>query len=273
MADPGKRTVDDHWQYQRDMKNLMAEAVAPVMSKALQAHEDTREMGDILASWDFMDRPDLAAPAIFQATYTNFARLVFEDELGPETVMTLLNNWYFWEERLERMVRKGSSHWFDDQQTSDRIEAMDDLFHKAGQMTLSQLTSVLGKDPKDWKWGKIHTLELVSPLRRKGPGKSLLGSGPMPMGGSGETLYRGLYDLDAPFGVTHSASLRMVADLSQDETVLAVLPGGVTGRLFSPHQKDQVASFMSGDKLYWWFSDRAIDAHTCSTLLLKAPGH
>lgn len=273
MADPGKRTVDDHWQHQRDVKNLMAEAVAPIMAKALQGHADTRKLGDILARWNFMDQPDLAAPTIFQATYIHFARLVFEDELGPETVMTLLNNWYFWEERLERMVLKGSSLWFDDQQTSDKVETLDDLFHKAGQMAHSQLTPVLGKDPEDWQWGKIHTLELVSPLRRKGPGKGLLGSGPMAMGGSGETLNRGWYDLDAPFGVTLSASLRMVADLSQDEKVAAVLPGGVTGRQFSPHQKDQVTAFMNGDKLYWWFSDRAIDAHTRSTLHLKPAGH
>jgi len=269
MADPGKRTVDDHWQYQRDVKNLMARAVAPIMAKGLQAHEDTQEMGDILAQWNFMDPPGPAAPTIFQATYINFARRVFEDELGPETVMTLLNNWYFWEERFERMVRKGSSHWFDDQRTSEKIETIDDLLHKAGQMTRSQLTPVLGKDPEKWQWGKIHTLELVSPLRRKGIGKGLLGSGPMPMAGSGDTLCRGWYDLVDPFAVTHSASLRMVADLSQDETVTAVLPGGVTGRQFSPHQQDQVASFMNGDKLYWWFSDSAIDSHTCSTLLLK----
>jgi penicillin G amidase len=270
MADPGKRTVDDHWQYQRDVKNLMAQAVAPIMAKGLQAHEDTREMGDILARWNFMDQPDLAAPTIFQATYINFARRVFEDELGPETVLTLLNNWYFWEERLERMVLEGSSHWFDDQRTSDRVETAGDLFHTAGQMTRSQLTPELGKDPEDWLWGRIHTLELVSPLRRKGLGKGLLGSGPMAAGGSGETLNRGWYDMEAPFGVTHSASLRMVADLSQDEKVAAVLPGGVTGRQFTPHQKDQVGAFMNGDKLYWWFSDAAIDDHTCSTLYLKS---
>ena len=272
MKAPGKRTVGDHWQYQRDAKNLMAEAVAPMMAKALQAHADTREMGDILARWNYMDLPDLAAPAIFQATYIHFARLVFEDELGPDTTLTLLKNWYFWEERLERMVRKGSSDWFDDHGTSDRVETMDDLFHRAGQMTLAQLTPILGKDPKEWKWGKIHTLELVSPLRRKGTGRQLLGTGPMAMGGSGETLYRGWYDLDNPFGVTHTASLRMVADLSQDEKVAAVLPGGVTGRQFSPHQQDQVEAFMNGDKLYWWFSDPAIDAHTRSTLVLQPAG-
>ena len=91
----------------------------------------------------------------------------------------------------------------------------------------------------------------------------------MPMGGSAETLYRGIYGPNDPFSVTVSASLRMVADMADDEKVAAVLPGGVTGRLFSPHQKDQIPSFMDGSKMYWWLSDKAISKHTEHTLLLN----
>ncbi|NQU13952.1 MAG: penicillin acylase family protein [Desulfobacteraceae bacterium] len=91
----------------------------------------------------------------------------------------------------------------------------------------------------------------------------------MPMGGSGETLYRGWYGLGKPFSVTNCASLRMVADLADKDKIAAVLPGGVTGRLFSPHQKDQVEAFMDGSKSYWWFSDKAIEDHTKDILVLK----
>ena len=88
MKSPGPKTVDNHWQYQRDVKNLMAAKIAPVMAKALLAHEDTKEMGKILSNWNFMDEPDLAAPTIFQATYINFARLVFERN-GSSLLLTL----------------------------------------------------------------------------------------------------------------------------------------------------------------------------------------
>jgi penicillin amidase len=65
--------------------------------------------------------------------------------------------------------------------------------------------------------------------------------------------------------------MRMVADLSDPDKVLAVLPGGVTGRQFDPHTTDQVESYMNGNKVYWWFSDKAIEEHTKHTLTLK-PG-
>jgi penicillin amidase len=63
----------------------------------------------------------------------------------------------------------------------------------------------------------------------------------------------------------------MVVDMDDPDKILAVLPGGVAGRQFDPHTTDQVEPFMNGDKLYWWFSDRAIKEHTRHTLTLK-PG-
>ncbi len=270
MAAPGPKPVDAHWQYQRDAKNLMAEKIAPIMAAALSADKETQEMGRILSAWNFVDDPNLAGPTIFQSVYLNFAKLVFEDELGPEATMTMLKNWYFWEERLERMVLDGSSAWFDDKRTQDLTESRDDLFRRAALKAKAWLEERLGDDdPQIWLWGKVHTLELVSPIRRSGPGKELLGSGPMAMGGSGETLYRGWYAFENPFEVTHSASLRMVVDLSDPDKVAAVLPAGVVGRLFSRHQMDQTQAFMDGTKLYWYFSDQAIAEHTRDTLALK----
>jgi len=88
--------------------------------------------------------------------------------------------------------------------------------------------------------------------------------------GSSETLLRNDYDFNKPFDVTVSDSMRMVSDLGDPEKVLAVLPGGVSGRLFHPHTKDQLKPFISGEKVFWWFSDKAIQAHTRTTLVLNS---
>ena len=167
------------------------------------------------------------------------------------------------------MTMAGDSAWFDDIRTQGKTESRDDLLRRAGLTALAEISQRLGPDPAAWRWGALHTLELVSPLRRKGFGKELLGTGPMPMGGSAETIYRSRYSQKKPFDVTISAALRMVVDMSDSEKIMAVLPGGVVGRQFSPHQADQVPAFMNGDILYWWFSDKAIDENTKHRLVLK----
>jgi len=269
MDAPGKKSVDDHWKFQRDAVNLMAAKIAPLIAQALSAHEDTKKMGAILDAWDFIDDAKKAAPTIFQSIYREFALLVYSDKLGEKLAETMLDNWYFWEERLQKMVLEGESSWFDRENTIDIKETRDDLFHQAAINAAEKISPVLGDDPDKWLWGKVHLHDFLSPIRRSGAGKNWLGGGSHPAHGSGETLCRGIYDFNKPFNITVSASLRMVADLADPDKVAAVLPGGVAGRQFDPHTTDQVESFMNGNKVYWWFSDKAINEHTENTLTLK----
>ncbi len=266
---PGLKTADDHWQYQRDTLNLMAKKIAPIMATALGRSDDTAALSRILSQWDYHDAVDQVAPTIFQTVYRNFALLTFKDELGENLARTMLDNWYFWQERLMKMVIENDAAWFDDITTKSIRETRDDTFLEAARDATDWLKSEIGNDPDRWVWGKLHSIEHVSPIRRQGFGKGLVGSGKISVGGSSETLLRNYYSFSNPFDVIVSDSMRMVADLSDTEKVLGVLPGGVTGRLFHPHTKDQIEPFISGEKVYWWFSDEAIKAHAKSTLVLN----
>jgi penicillin amidase len=268
MASREKTNVDDHWRFQRDIKNLMAERIAPIMAKALLSLKETEVLGNILSRWDFIDDKDKIAPAVFQTVYRSFAYLTFQDELGDDIAKTMLDNWYFWENRLEVMVLSGSSEWFDDSTTADR-ETMNDMFQRAALEVLKELSSRYGSDPESWRWGEMHQLEFVSPVMRRGLLKGLFGGGSHPMSGSAETLYRAYYKFNEPYNAAVTASLRMVVDLADNEKVLAVLPGGVCDRLFDDHNTDQIEPFMNGDRLYWWFSDDMIRAHAKYSCTLK----
>ncbi|RJX28689.1 MAG: penicillin acylase family protein [Desulfarculus sp.] len=270
LSAPGAKTTADHWRFQRDELNLMARQLAPVLAQALLAEPGTRRLGRLLAAWDHRDRADAAAPLIFQAVYNRFALLVFRDDLGEDLARLMLDNYYFWKERLARQVLAGQWSWFDDATTPAR-ETRDQLIVRAGREVLAELGQKLGPDPAGWRWGRVHTLNLVSPVARQGPLAGWLGAGARPLGGSESTLLRGIYDFNRPYATTIFASLRMVADLADPDKVMAVLPGGVAGRLFHPHAQDQVDAYMNGTPLYWWFSDRAIKEHAKSSLTLK-PG-
>ena len=257
---PGKKTVDDHWALQRDPTNVMARQIAPVIAKALLLDPDTKELGEILRKWNFQDTIDQGAPVVFHRVYERFAADVFNDELGEELCRAMIGNWYFWQERLQKLLLDGDSEWFDDIRTPAK-EGRDELFVRAAKEVLKEAKAAKEKDPGDWKWGKSHQVTFVAPLFREGIASRFLGAGTHPMDGSGETLYRASYVPGKQQKVTLTASLRMVADLGDKDKIAAVLPGGVSGRQFTRHFHDQTKSFLKGDKLYWWFSDKKIAEH------------
>lgn len=269
MATTEKKSADDHWQFQRDTRNPMAERVVPFMIKALSSNSQTREMANVLSRWNHHDDPELTAPSIFQVMVRELVLLVYQDELGDELTMTLAGNWYFWQEKLVYFLETNHDDWFDNILTPETVETRDDLLLEAGLKAKSILTERFGPNLSTWKWGNLHQMEFVSAIRRKGFGKSLLGGGSYPMPGSAESLYRGYYKFDKPYDAAVTASLRMVVDMSDSDKILAVMPSGVSGRLLNDHRTDQIRSFMDGNKLYWWFSDEAIQKHASTELALN----
>ena len=269
LNNSGAKSAENHWQYQRDTLNLLAQKIVPLMTEVLLDHENTKVLAEILSAWNFHDVPDSPAPTIFQAIYRQFALLVFKDELGENLARKMLGNWYFWQERLDQMILEGRSVWFDDINTENKIETRDELIYQAALNATSELEALIGSIPENWLWGEVHQMEFVSLIRRNGFGKGLLGGGSYQAAGSGETLYRGLYDFNRPYAVQIPASLRMVVDLGDNDKVLAVLPGGISDRMFTSHTKDQIKAYMNGEKVHWWFSDKSIKAHCKNTLVLK----
>lgn len=261
--------VEDHWNLMRDDLNVSARNLAPVFAKALKQFEKTRRMGDYLAEWDYQESTDSVATTIYQTVFKNLVKLVYSDELGEELMPVFLESNYYWQQRLEKMILSGDSEWFDNIQTEDQKETLTDLIRIAGKQAALRLSHAYGDDMNAWTWGKVHRIEFLNPIRRKGSGKEWLGGGNHPIAGSGDTIHRAKFNLSKDeMKVKYSASLRMVVDLNDDEKVTAVIPGGIVGRTFSPYLTDQIEPYLSGEKRYWWFSDQAIEKHTLSTLEL-----
>jgi penicillin amidase len=230
------------------------------MAAALAGSEDMRAMADELRAWDLRDEVGAVAPSIFQATWRQFARLTFEDDLGEEITAQMLENYYYWHERLARMCRERDNPWFDDATTRE-VEDRDDLFRRAALLAREELESRLGADVRDWRWGRVHTVTFFSPVIPGRWAAGLLGGGTRAKDGSGETINRAIYAYGKPYDTTVIASLRFVADLGDPDKVMAVVSGGASGRQFTPHKDDQLGAWESGQPAYWWFSDAEIARH------------
>ena len=109
-----KTSPDDHWRFVRDVKNTMAQRLAPIMAEALAEHEDTAHLAAILGDWDYVDDKEAIAPTIFQTVYRHFAILTYTDDLGDDLAKQMLDTWYFWHESLAKFVVEQPQAWIFD---------------------------------------------------------------------------------------------------------------------------------------------------------------
>ena len=210
-----KMTVDDHWKLMRDDRNLQSDVLRGAIVAALKDDPAQRDLADILAKWDGVDRAEQAAPLVYQALYREIALGTFGDKLGEETTKDMLSTWYFWQQRFDALAATPSSPWFDDARTKDKVETLADVIRAAAPRARASIEALQGKDPAAWVWGKAHTLRFVSPLRRNGAGQELLGGFTLQRSGSGETLNRGVYNFEKPYDVNFFASMQVVVDFGE----------------------------------------------------------
>lgn len=255
----GMRTADQLALLQ-DVKNLQALRFKPVLVAALRAEPGLSDLARILDAWDGRDDKQLAAPLVYHTLYERLAYETFVDELGEALAREWLSNGYAWQERFDELVKSPLSPWFDDLRTPHR-EMLPDLVRRAARTVRAELEARHGTDMANWKWGDAHRLTFSSPLRRSGVGRDLLGAAPLPYSGSGMTVQRALSAFLDVSEVESFASLRLVADLGDDDKIEAVLPGGVVDRQFHSHQKDQLAPWAAGRLLPWWFAPDKVQAH------------
>lgn len=243
-----------------DVKNLQALRLKPALVAALRTEPAHADLARILDAWDGRDDQDLAAPLIYHALYERLAYETFVDEMGDALAREWLGHWYAWQERFDELVKTPDSPWFDDVRTP-RKETLPDLIRRTASAVRAELENRHGADPARWKWGDAHRISFSSPLRRSGFGRDLLGVPSAPMSGSVSTLQRSGGRPLGGFEVEWFASMRLVADLADDDKVEAVVAGGVVDRTLHPHKKDQQRAWAEGRLLNWWFAPAKVEAH------------
>ncbi len=264
-----KMTVQDHWSLMHDNRNLQSDVLRPRIVSALASDPAQRDLAQLLDQWDGVDRAEQAAPLVYQALYREIVIGTFVDELGEAATNDMLSTWYFWQQRFDALVATPDSVWFDDVRTANTRENLDDAIRAAAPRARQLIAATQGDNPANWRWGQAHTVRFVSPLRRNGWGQELVGGMTFERSGSGETLNRGVYDFQKPFGINFFGSMQIVMDFGDPLKIEAALAGGVSERHFQPHQNDQARLWAKGERQAWWFDPAQVEAHAKHRMTLS----
>ncbi len=105
---------------------------------------------------------------------------------------------------------------------------------------VANLRELLGDDPDDWAWGRIHRAIPHHTLSASRPELSgLLDPPPIPASGDGDTPLAGGYSPSAPAAITSLSVARYCYDTANWDNSLWIVPLGSSGHPASPHYHDQ----------------------------------
>jgi penicillin amidase len=123
------------------------------------------------------------------------------------------------------------------------------------------LTRALGKDVSRWQWGRLHRLELRSPVLGgegvPGPVRSLFNLGPYQVGGGSGAVDATAWNAGRGYEVTAGPSMRMVIDVGDFDRSTWVNLTGASGHPLDGHYDDQLGAWRDGRSFAWPFTEAA----------------
>ena len=262
-------TVDDMSRFQNDTYNANAARLVPEL---LKIPLDTKyyEQGQAtLAKWDFRQDADSPGAAYFNSVWRHLLARTFHDELPKDQWPDGGERWF---SLVDSILDRPGNHWWDDVTTPGIRETRDQVLADAMRDARDELTRIQSRNPSDWRWGKMHRLELVNPtLGDSGVGlvDRLFNRGPYKVAGGNGIVDATSWDAREGYAVTAVPSMRMVVDLDDLDRSRWIQLTGSSGHAFHEHYVDQQELWRMGKTLPWAFGEKAVDEATDDTLTLS----
>lgn len=124
---------------------------------------------------------------------------------------------------------------------------------------VGELIELLGPDRETWSWGRLHVARARHPLAAllTGVPEDQLAAGPAPRGGSGDTVCDTAYGPN--FVQSAGATFRVVVEVGQWDSSLAMNAPGQSGRLGDPHTTDLFAPWSRGEAFPLLYSREQVE--------------
>jgi penicillin amidase len=134
------------------------------------------------------------------------------------------------------------------------------------------VAGLLGPDRERWAWGRLHVSRLAHPLSPllDEATRARLAVGPVPRGGSGDTLGNTAYLADT-FVQTGGATFRIVVDVGNWDGSLVMNSPGQSGDPDSPHYADLFEPWSRGEAFPLLYSRERVEAVTERRIRLRPP--
>lgn len=299
LQESREQTLATTISLQNDIKDLAALKLARLLrekdgllrerlGKMPEAARESAEKS-LLMLQQFDGQMGISAPgaALYGIFLDDLTRQVFADELGPRDGSAwqsfLLANLITYSAQQDHMLGREDSPFWDDVNTAGLREDKWDIVVRTLAMSWQESLLRLGSDPRQWRWGKVHTYAWESGSTRMKPHLpavpamvvGLLGRyldrGPYPAPGSTNTVNVAGYTIGEGFKVWNVPAMRLIVDFSQKEPLHLINAGGQSGNPASRHYDDGIPLYLSGSNRVMAFHDPVLVNQQFSRKLVLQP--
>jgi penicillin amidase len=258
-----KLTISDMEALQGDVTSLLAlDFQKLIRSSALK---DDPSLASFLR-WDGNLGRESSEAALYEAWYKH-VRTAFEKRFSKEpdghTKKGRVRGEGLSGDLIMRLLANPDSDLFGD----TPLKARDQLLTDTLKAARSELENLLGSNPAQWSWGKLHTVTFRHSDDQQPGAKDLLDLGPIPRPGDDNTV-NATGMSGQSWHQLSGASYREIIDTSDWDKSVAVNTPGQSGQPGSPHYSDLLPLWDAGRYFPLVYSRRAVDAETTDRLTL-----
>ncbi|OJT20542.1 hypothetical protein BO221_31615 [Archangium sp. Cb G35] len=281
--------------------------LADLVQRSTSADLDVlQQVANRLAAWTYETPPgvnigdgepseaeisDSVATSIFNASVPRLIKLAFDDEISAIRLrpasgfmakvlqLAILNP----SKLATYSTAQGDTVLWDDLSTTGVVETRDERIAASMILGANYLRDKLGADQTQWRWGKLHTVKLVS-LVPPAPGESAAtipapGDTTFPNGfprpGDNFVVDASQFGLSDPekFSYENGPVQRLVVEMTQEgPRAWNALPGGQVFDPRSPHHADEMEHWRRNKAPALYFTDAEVNAHRASSISYAPAG-
>lgn len=287
-----KYSVDDMKIFQNDIFSTYAQKIViHILNAFNKVQIKDKNLQNILTyfrNWNYEINKNDQVSLIYNSFLNELIRNTFSDEMGSElfndfvyvgniplrAIGQLLENeenaisisQIFSPDSTNVRFDSVSYSWFDNV-TTKKIETKTEIIRKSLIDAISMLETTYGYEPKNWIWGKAHSVRFRHPLSSKSEILSALTDiGPYEINGDQTTLSNASYKICKSFNNTVGSSMRFISDLSTDE-INIIITLGQSGQILHNNYSDQNLKWLRGDYIKLNLSSKNKENLKC--LILK----
>ncbi len=263
LSRPGKISIEDSMRLQNDVLSNPARRITALLKDLQPADARAQAALKLLRGWDCVQNGDSAPAALFEVWWSRYLGAVFKEAVLGKAVAASMGNPD--SEVLMTSLEKPQAVF-----ARDAVALRNQILIHSLTLAWLDMERLLGKDPGQWQWGKLHRTLMAHPFAAAvdEATRNKLNVGPIAKNGSAHTPNQSSYDVNT-FLQTGGPSVRLVIDVGNWDNSRAINTPGQSGDPDNPHYRDLAQMWRKGEYFPLLYSRPAVEAATTQRINLQ----